>query len=88
MLVCCDNQAVVSMVNLGYSKDKDMMHLMRCLFLSGYTEGLELEGGHIPGVENVVADASLILTSVYSSRQYWRPSHDQTQFVWPSSSSW
>ena len=33
MVQChCDNMAVVEVVNSGYSKDKDMMHLLRCLF--------------------------------------------------------
>ena len=32
VVVHCDNQAAVCVVNVGYSRDKDMMHLMRCLF--------------------------------------------------------
>ena len=32
VIVHCDNQAVVHIVNSGYSKDKDMMHLIQCMF--------------------------------------------------------
>ena len=35
MVLChCDNRAVVDVVNSGYSRDEDMMHLLHCLFLS------------------------------------------------------
>ncbi len=32
VLVHCDNQAMVSVVNSGYSKVPQIMHLLRCLF--------------------------------------------------------
>ncbi len=57
VVVHCDNQAVVCVVNSGYSKDKDMMHLLRCLFFIRAHWGLYLRAEHIPGEQNVVADA-------------------------------
>ena len=42
VLMHCDNQEVVSMVNLGCSEDEDMMHLMRCLFFVQAYSGFEL----------------------------------------------
>ena len=50
VVVHCDNQAAVCVVNAGYSRDKDMMHLMHCLFLSGHTG--ELAYGHNTFWEN------------------------------------
>ena len=53
----CDNQAVVSVVNSGYSKSKDMMHLMCFLFfVQSYWE-FKMDREGITGKENVSADA-------------------------------
>ena len=49
-----DNEAVVSVVNSGYSKDPLLMHLIRCLFFVLAAWDI---ASHIPGVLNVVADA-------------------------------
>ncbi len=57
VLVHCDNQATVCVVNSGYSRDKDMMHLMRCLFFIRAFWGIHVRAQHIPGEQNVVADA-------------------------------
>ena len=56
-MVHCDNQAVVSVTNSGYSKNSDMMHLLRCLFFISAYWGFELRVEHIPGERNVAADA-------------------------------
>ena len=52
-----DNEAVVAVVNAGYSKDPQMMHLIRCLFFVLATWDISLYACHIPGVLNIVADA-------------------------------
>ena len=57
VVIHCDNQAVVSVVNSGYSKDEDITHLMHDLFFVRAYWGFELHGGHIPGEENATADA-------------------------------
>ena len=57
VVVHCDNQAAVCVVNVGYSRDKDMMHLMRCLFFIRAYWGIDLWAVHIPGEQNVAADA-------------------------------
>ena len=46
--VHCDNQAVASVVNSGYSKDRDMMHLMQYVSCPGILE-FELHEEHISG---------------------------------------
>ena len=56
-MVHCDNQAVVHVVNSGYSKDKDLMHLLRCMFFFRAHWGFELRVEHVPGEQNVAADA-------------------------------
>ena len=55
--VYCDNLGVVQLVNSGYSRVPQIMHLLRCLFfIRAYFE-LELWAVHIPGKENTLADA-------------------------------
>lgn len=56
VVIHCDNQTVVSVVNSGYSKDKDLIDFMRCLFFVWVYWGFELHQEHIPGEENVTAD--------------------------------
>ena len=57
VLVHCDNQAVVEVVNAGYSKDPLLMQLLRCLFfIMGYFE-ITVRANHIPGKSNGAADA-------------------------------
>lgn len=51
-VVHCDNQAIVCVVNSGHSKD--MMH---CLFFIQPYWGFQLRAEHIPGENNVAADA-------------------------------
>ena len=58
MVQChCDNMAVVEVVNSGYSKDKDMMHLLRCLFFISEHHHFLVEAVHLPGKVNIAADA-------------------------------
>ena len=53
----CDNVAVVAIINSGRSKDDRAMHLMRCLtfFLAHHSTNIFAE--HLPGKDNVAADA-------------------------------
>ena len=55
--VWCDNTAVVNIINKGSSRDKDAMHLARCLAFIEAKFDLELVASHIKGVNNSVADA-------------------------------
>ena len=57
MVVHCDNQAIVCVINSGYTKDKDIMHLMRCLFFSRAFWDSDLRAEQVPREENVAADA-------------------------------
>lgn len=57
ILIHCDNEAAVQVVNSGYSKDPQMMHLLRCLFFLKAQFHLEARAEHIPGEENTMADA-------------------------------
>ena len=53
----CDNAAVVAIISSGRSKDNLVMHLMRCLtfFLAQFN--IILVSEHLPGKNNVAADA-------------------------------
>lgn len=55
--VYCDNQGAVAVINSGYSKVPQMMHLLRCLFFIRAFFGFSLRAIHVPGCENGLADA-------------------------------
>lgn len=52
----CDNAAVVAIITSGYSRDKQAMHLMRCLFFFTACHQIVLVSSHIPGKLNTAAD--------------------------------
>ena len=52
-----DNEAAVVVLNAGYSHDPLITHLLRSLFLVKAYFDLDLRVVHIPGKDNVVADA-------------------------------
>lgn len=53
----CDNMAVVEVMNNGYSKDKLLIHLIRCLFFISEHFKYQVEVVHCPGKNNICADA-------------------------------
>lgn len=55
--VHCDNQGAVSVVNSGYSRVPEIMHLLRCLFFIRATFQFTLWAVYLPGRENALADA-------------------------------
>ena len=57
VLAKCDNMAVVAIVNSGTSKEKESMHLRRCLAFLEAKWGFHLFAEHIKGSDNRVADA-------------------------------
>ena len=52
----CDNAAVVAIIKSGSSRDKRVMHLMRCLFFFTAIHQIVLAPSHIPGKLNTAAD--------------------------------
>ena len=52
-----DNMAVVAVVNSGWSQDKTLMHLLRCLFFMAAHFQVHIRATHISGVVNSAADA-------------------------------
>ena len=55
--VHCDNLGVVALVNSGYSRVPQIMHLLRCLFFIRARFHLDVWAVHVPGVQNTLADA-------------------------------
>ena len=53
----CDNEAAVVVLNTGYSRDPQIMHLLRCLFFIKAHFQMEIKVSHIPGIENTQTDA-------------------------------
>lgn len=56
MCAHCDNQAVVDMIGSRYSKDENLMQLLRFLFFLEASYQFTLSAEHIAGVENELAD--------------------------------
>ena len=52
----CDNSAVVTVINNRYSREKDLMQLLRCLFFIEAHFQFHLRAIHLPGALNAPAD--------------------------------
>ena len=57
VMVYCDNQGAVAVVNSGYSKVQAIMHLLRCQFFIRSRFNFYLRAVYLPGKDNVLADA-------------------------------
>ena len=57
VMVHCDNSAAITVVNSGYSRVPQIMHLLRCLFFIRAHFQMSLHAVHTPGHLNSVADA-------------------------------
>ncbi len=55
--VKCDNMAVVATIRSGSCKERNTMHMRRCLAFLEAVGMFVLVAEHIKGVDNVVADA-------------------------------
>jgi hypothetical protein len=53
----CDNTAVVSVIMSGTSKDEQLMHLLRALYLVSTRYNFKVTAKHVPGKTNRLADA-------------------------------
>ena len=57
MLVHCDNAAVVAVINSRYSREGQLMQMLRCLFFIEAQHQFRLSAVHIAGVRNDLADS-------------------------------
>ena len=57
VLVHCDNMAVVQVITAQSSKDRTLMHLLRCIQFFCAVGDFKLRAAHIPGSTNTPADA-------------------------------
>lgn len=53
----CDNEAVVHSLTAGSCKERNMAHMLRCLFFIEAKFNFSIVASHVPGVLNVQADA-------------------------------
>ena len=53
----CDNMAMVAVINSGRSKDRTIVHLLRCLFFVSAHLNVFVHASHVAGAQNVAADA-------------------------------
>ena len=56
VVVNCDNEAVVVILNSRYSKDVHLMHMLRTLFFIEAQYQFKITARHIPGTLNTLAD--------------------------------
>ena len=56
VLARCDNTSVVATVNSGSCREKDAMHLRRCLAFLEARWSCQIKAVHITGTDNEVAD--------------------------------
>ena len=56
VLVYCDNEAVVFVLNKCYSRDCYLAHMLRTLFFIEAHFQFQIKSAHIPGVHNTLAD--------------------------------
>ena len=54
---CCNNAAVIVMINIHTSNNPMAMHLLRCLFFICARFSIILSAEHIAGIRNEAADA-------------------------------
>ena len=57
VVVHCDNESTVAVINTGYSRVVKIMHLLRCLFFIKARFNMWVKALHVPGRDNIVADA-------------------------------
>jgi len=57
VLFWCDNEAVVSVINSGWSRDPILMKMLRELHFVCARHSFQILARHIPGLKNKVADA-------------------------------
>ena len=53
----CDNMGAVAVINSGYSRVPQIMHLLRCLFFVRAFFQVSVWAIHVPGQQNCMADA-------------------------------
>ena len=56
IILFCDNESVVNMINLTTTSCRNCMVLVRILVLKGLIENVRIFAKHIEGVKNVLAD--------------------------------
>ena len=55
IILFCDNQSVVNMINLTATSCKNCMVLIRIILLKGHLENVRVFGRHVPGALNGLA---------------------------------
>ena len=53
----CDNAAVFSVINLQSAKEPLLSHQLRCLFYISASYNFDVAASHVPGANNIAADA-------------------------------
>ena len=76
-----DNSAVVAIINGGYSRDTEVMHLMRCLHFLSARYDFRLSAEHIKGSLNEAADA--LSRNFLSTFQTLQPSASKEPTIIP-----
>ena len=80
IVIKCDNEAVVGVVNKGVTRDSALAAMARNIWLVTALHNIRLQIVHIPGVDNVCAD---LLSRWASTQDRWEKLHVQiSRPVW------
>ena len=75
----CDNEAVVAVINSGYSREPFISHLLRCIFFFSAKYEFTLTAAHVPGRLNTLADAISRNNASYFISSYSQANKQPTQ---------
>ena len=91
VVLFCDNQSVVHMVNNTTSSCKNCMYLIRVLVLKGLTENVRIFAKYIPSSENTASDhlSRLKLEAFKKLRSDWDDHPTKiSEMLWPIEKIW
>ena len=95
IVLLCDNQSVVQMINSSSSTCRNCMVLIRLLVLKGMTENVQIFAKHIKGVNNYFSDSLSRLhlarfrrLQVQHDRFFDNQPTELLQQIWPASNLW
>ena len=95
IILYCDNQSVVSMINNSTSSCRNCMVLIRLLVLKGLVENVRIFASHIDGKSNFYSDSLSRLQldrfrklSIQHNRNFEQFPTDMPEELWPMQKLW
>jgi hypothetical protein len=57
VIIACDNEAIVAVLDKGRSKNQTIFDLVRVVYLTAAKRAITVSAVHVPGLQNPAADA-------------------------------